>query len=316
MKLDSSSEIRNVEDYNLSWPIVIYRRSLRRRADRRFVGKSVIGYAIKSQYTRYDETSLFLSFSLILLSVCSIFLSLSSRLRSTDRHKSAAIGGSGSLAFRCLLRRTDRAGRRLRPDRGEHRAAGTPISGSEEPDEMPHLKIRRWDPNSMQLARSVSRECAATHCDAWRWSTSQCHNSAPRRGINSRYRRLLKRRPREEEKKLRESLSSSLALSEIAFSVTSHDSQRASSKLAWYLMHRLCRRRRKDIISRYFFSLVPSLFVFLFLLRFSSEVKAHNSRSSPWERASAMAPLVESSAWLYIFANSAVTLSHRFARGT
>lgn len=134
------------------------------------------------------------SFSLSSSSSRSILLSLSSRLRSSDRHESAAISGSGSLAFRCLFAVP------IAPtafcDR-EHRAASTPISGSEESDEMPLLKIRRQDPNSMQLlpARYLgeggSRECAAAHYNAWRRSSlSMSRHSARRR---STLRRRVKR---------------------------------------------------------------------------------------------------------------------------
>lgn len=160
-----------------------------------------------------------LSFSLSSFSARSILLSFASRLRSTDRHESPAIGGSGSLAFRCLLRRTDRAG----CDRArEHRASGTPISGSEELGEMPLLKIRWRDPNSMQLARSAKahrapRRIIMRDVD----QVSQCHDIQLRDdprcdaainkfAINSRYHErgvfFFKHIPARGEEKLRESL--------------------------------------------------------------------------------------------------------------
>lgn len=112
----------------------------------------------------YDETCLPLSLYLIPFLRAPSFRSPRVSARPADRHESLgdrAIGRSGDRRewlsripvppSPCRSRR-----QRLRPDPRAPRAAGTPISGSEEPDEMPLLKIRRRDPNSMQLAALAS----------------------------------------------------------------------------------------------------------------------------------------------------------------
>lgn len=110
----------------------------------KFVRKRVLigNLAVETAYS-YNETSLCLSHPPL------------PRLRSSDRRESPGDDRREWLSRIPVprLRRSERAGSVC--ERSTPRASGvrrgTSISGSEKPDEMPRLMIRRRDPNSMQL---------------------------------------------------------------------------------------------------------------------------------------------------------------------
>jgi len=120
------------------------------------------------------------SFSLSISSPRSILLSLSSRLRSTDRHESrsagVALSHSGTsfavpimpAAFATGAESTERRARRF-------------------PDRRNSTRCRFWRSAEILIRcrpfdRGASRKCAAAHYNAWRRSSfSMSRHSAPRR---------------------------------------------------------------------------------------------------------------------------------------
>jgi len=160
--------------------------SILRRADHRFVENLLSVIAVRSRRTWYDETFLSLSLSLSSSFSRSSLLSLSSRLCSSPLVWPPRVAGDQREWLSRIpvpLRRTDRAGSVCKTERQAHRF----------PDRRSPTRCRFWrsagkDPNSMQLlpARYLgeggSRECAATHYNAWRrFSLSMSRHSARRR---------------------------------------------------------------------------------------------------------------------------------------